>query len=104
MHGFVAFVTIFSILLLFADTLQTFDYGMEARVLTLRWVEYAITCTLMTASSVLSSGTNDFNFLITILASGVALQMIGCAIEQCKNQWKLLLIIGAAVKLVSVGV
>ena len=53
----------------------------------------------MTLSSVMTSGTSDFNFVLTTIFSGLSLQLIGCTIEQSKHQWKVLLSIGVLIEL-----
>ena len=37
--------------------------------------------------------------MITIIASGIALQLVGCTIEQLKEQWKVLVVIGILIEL-----
>jgi hypothetical protein len=99
-HGLVAFVTVvFHVCFYVPIHYRLATTVWEQGFFTLRWIEYAMTCTLMTASSVMSSGTTDLNFLITILVSGVVLQMVGCAIEQLRAHWIPLLIIGAGIEL-----
>ena len=69
-----------------------------------RWVEYAITCTLMTISSIASSGTRDFTFILSTICLGVGLQGIGAAIEQRKELAYLLFAVGCTMYLAnSVG-
>lgn len=63
-----------------------------------RWIEYSLTCTLMTLASVQSSGNLDLNLLITIAFASVALQLIGLCIEQLKDQWRILLFIGLVIE------
>jgi hypothetical protein len=48
---------------------------------TLRWVEYGITASLMSAFGLLIVGANDFYLFLKILTNGVALQAIGYCIE-----------------------
>jgi len=47
----------------------------------LRWVEYAITATLLSAFGAVAIGITDLYYFIRLLASGVALQAVGYAIE-----------------------
>lgn len=48
----------------------------------IRWVEYAVTATLMTLSGYISLGEGDIMFLTTITLLGFALQFCGYLIEQ----------------------
>jgi hypothetical protein len=47
----------------------------------LRWVEYAITATLLSAFGAVAIGITNLYYFIKLLASGVALQAVGYAIE-----------------------
>ena len=99
-HGLVALITTLFHSLLYLPIHYKFSHLIwHQKYFTLRWVEYGLTCTLMTISSVLSSGTNDFNFLLTALFLGVALQLVGATVEQIKYQWKLLIVIGIFIDL-----
>ena len=98
-HGIVALVTVLFHSILYLPIHYKFaNIVWNQRFFAIRWVEYSITCTLMTLSSVMSSGMFDFNFVITIIVSGMALQLIGCTIEQLKQQWKILVIIGSGIE------
>lgn len=100
LHGIVALVTVLFHALFYLPIHSKFATTVWSQgFFALRWVEYSITCTLMTLSSVMSSGTYDFNFVITIIASGIALQLVGCTIEQLKEQWKVLVVIGTLIEL-----
>jgi len=48
----------------------------------------------MSLSSVLAAGTTDFNAVVCLIFSGIALQLIGAIIEQEKRLWKVLLWVG----------
>ena len=47
----------------------------------LRWVEYAITATLMSASGAAALGITDTYFFVRLVASSVCLQAVGYAVE-----------------------
>lgn len=99
-HGLVALVTV----LFHAFAYLPIHYRFSELIwdqgfLSVRWLEYAITCTLMTMSSVFAAGTSDFNFAATLAFGGIALQMIGCAIEQLKSQWLPLFVLGIWIEL-----
>lgn len=47
----------------------------------LRWVEYAMTSTIMAAFGNLNIGITDFYLFLKVLCTGVALQMIGFVLE-----------------------
>lgn len=47
----------------------------------LRWVEYSITATLMSAFGLIGLGVNDFYLFLKMLTTGVALQFCGFCIE-----------------------
>ena len=99
-HGFVALVTILFHGLFYLPIHYKFaNVVWNQKYFTLRWFEYSITCTSMTISSVMSSGTNDFNFVITAISLGIALQLLGSLIEQIKHQWRILLLIGLCIEL-----
>lgn len=99
LHGVVALVTALFHAFLYLPMHYRFAQNIWTQgFFALRWVEYSITCTLMTLSSVMSSGTEDFNSAVTVIISGVALQLIGCTIEQLKEQWKVLVVIGLCVE------
>ena len=63
----------------------------------LRWLEYSITCTIMTISSVASAGTSDFTILLSTIFLGVGLQSLGAAIEQRKEWVYFLLFVGSTI-------
>ena len=99
LHGFVALITILFHMFLYFPI----HYKLSASVwkqgfFTIRWIEYAITCTLMSISSLVSSGTNDLITILSFVFSGVALQIIGALIEQLKDQWKILLFVGVLIE------
>ena len=86
-HGVVAVITLIFHLLLYIPM----HYGVartvwvERRAFAPRWIEYGMTCTLMTLASALSAGAQDLNLLLCIAFAGVSLQLIGCFIEQLKG-------------------
>ena len=95
LHGIVAFVTVLFHSFVYIPIHFNFsDVVWSQGFFTPRWFEYSITCTIMSISSVMSSGCNDFNMLISYIFYGIALQLIGCSIEQMKEQYKPLLFIG----------
>ena len=98
-HGIVALVTIlFHSFIYFPIHYWYSDIVWKQGYLQVRWIEYGITCTLMTVSSVVSSGMNDFITVISIFIGGFALQLIGCTIEQTKYNWKVLFAIGVLIE------
>ncbi len=86
-HGVVALVTIFFHAFVYAPIHAHHSHAVWVanRFLTVRWIEYGITCTLMTIASTLSSGIDDFNQIVVITACGILLQFLGCCIEQFKH-------------------
>ena len=99
-HGLVALVTlVFHIFVYLPLHYKFSEIIWDQGFLSIRWLEYGITCTLMTMSSVFAAGTSDFNFLMTLIFGGVALQMVGCSIEQLKLQWFPLLILGTFIEI-----
>ena len=86
-HGCVAVITaLFHMLVYFPiHYLYPHTVWVKNQCLAVRWIEYSITCTLMTIASTLSSGTTDFNLVLTILFAGFPLQFMGCCIEQFKS-------------------
>ena len=103
LHGIVALVTfLFHIFVYLPIHYKYSDIIWKQGYFTARWIEYSITCTLMTLSSALSSGMNDLPVIIGIIFGGVALQVIGCLIEQMKHQWKILLLVGVLIE-VNIG-
>jgi len=98
-HGVVALVTLFFHIVIYSPSHYYYsDTIWKQGYFTIRWLEYALTCTLMSISSVVSSGTQDFNTVFTIIYCGLALQLIGATIEQSKSKWKILLFTGALVE------
>lgn len=87
LHGIVALVTILFHAIVYipvhrymASTVWT------QRHFAPRWLEYAITCTMMTIASATSAGNRDFNAVVSIALGGIALQAIGCCIEQSRSR------------------
>ena len=98
-HGIVALVTLLFHTVIYAPSHYYYSETIwKQGFFTVRWIEYAITCTLMSISSVISSGSQDFNMVITIIYCGIALQFVGATIEQSKRNWKILLFIGVFVE------
>lgn len=64
-----------------------------------RWLEYSITCTLMTMSTFASAGTDDLTVVWAAIFYGVALQCMGCAIEQRKETIHFFLFVGGGIQL-----
>ena len=99
LHGIVALVTaLFHILVyipLYRSTLaqQVWNRGY----LSVRWVEYAITCTIMSVAASTTSGDDDLNHVIALILSGIALQMIGACVEQNQRAAAALLAIGGLI-------
>lgn len=98
-HGIVAIITVLFHCIIYIPIHYWYaDIVWKQGYLQARWVEYGITCTLMTVSSVVSSGMKDFITLISIFIGGFALQLVGCVIEQTKYNWKVLLAIGVLIE------
>lgn len=101
-HGIVAIVTVLFHLFVYTPIYHAHAHMVwKQGYFTARWFEYAVTCTLMTVASSVSSGTEDATTVILIVCCGVALQCVGLAIEQLKAQWKLLFFIGATIETAS---
>ena len=69
---------------------MVYKYGLRVfRPNPIRWIEYAITATLMTISGFIGIGNGDLFFLLSISLLGVILQYCGYKIEEtaCRNQW-----------------
>ena len=95
LHGIVAVVTALFHMFLYIPL--HYYYGQviwSQGFLPLRWVEYAITCTIMTVSSVSSAGTDDFTSVLSVVFLGVCLQSLGAGIEQRKETVYFLLGVG----------
>lgn len=103
LHGVVAFVTalahVFVYFPVHARLRET--VWCRRRALSLRWVEYSITCTIMTIASALSSGTSDLNYVVGTACTGVCLQAMGFAVEQTKATpiWRFFFAVGCVLEL-----
>ena len=99
LHGIVAMITILFHCIFYIPIHYWYaDVVWKQGYLQLRWIEYGLTCTLMTVSSVVSSGMDDFITLISIFVGGFALQLVGCVIEQTKYNWRVLFTIGVLIE------
>jgi hypothetical protein len=99
LHGMVAGITLcFHTLLYLPSHLHFSSLIWNQQFFTVRWVEYAFTCTLMSIASMISSGTDDLLTLVSAVFYGIALQAIGCSIEQTKKQYKFLFFIGLLIQ------
>ena len=67
----------------------------------LRWVEYAVSCTIMSISSSITAGTRDINVIVVFVLLGVVLQCIGAIIEQEKRLYAQLFLVGGLVNAAS---
>ena len=98
LHGIVALVTVLFHALVYLPIHWKFAPMVWSQgFLTVRWVEYSITCTLVSLSSMMSSGTRDFTIFSSVILLGAALQAIGCSIEQLKEQVRPLLFVGGLI-------
>ena len=98
LHGAVACVTAAFHALLYAPAHWAYGPVIWAQgYFAPRWVEYAITCTLMSVSSLASSGPTSLTTVASAVCGGAALQAIGCAIEQRKETARFLLLVGGCV-------
>jgi len=77
----------------------------------LRWIEYAVTATLLSAFGGLNIGLNSFPYFLAVLSSGVALQVIGFVIEMLNKDdprdaqvFSLLWMQGTLLNITNVGV
>lgn len=65
----------------------------------LRWIEYSVTCTIMSISSIMSAGNDSFTSVLSSILLGICLQTIGCVIEQRKEFVYVLFFIGSVLNL-----
>jgi hypothetical protein len=98
-HGIVAIVTVLFHFIYIPIHYKFSKLVWDQSFLTIRWIEYSITCTLLSISSTMTNGTTDFNVLISIIFYGLALQLIGCIIEQNKRNYRPLLFLGSLIGL-----
>ena len=97
-HGSVACVTAAFHALLYAPA--HWAYGTviwEQGFFAPRWVEYGITCTMMSVSSLSSSGPTSLTSVASAVCGGAAMQAIGCAIEQRKETARFFLLVGGCI-------
>lgn len=86
LHGIVAVVTFLFHALLYVPAHYLFaDRIWKQGFFPLRWVEYSVTCTLMSIASISSAGNSDFTTIMGVLVLGPVLQSLGCFIEQEKK-------------------
>ena len=98
LHGLVALVTVLFHSFVYLPIHREWGATVwEQGFLSVRWLEYSITCTLMSIASIMSAGTRDVLILVSCVFSGVSMQLIGCAIEQMKKQYRPLFLIGSLV-------
>lgn len=76
-----------------------------------RWIEYSITASLMSSFGALNIGIDSFPYFVTLLSSGVALQLCGYIIEtlDCKvpkdvNLFHIIWMQGTFLNLTNVGI
>jgi hypothetical protein len=100
-HGVVAVITIFFHTFVYFPIHRYYsNIVWTNQFFAVRWIEYGLTCTLMTIASVLSSGTVDFNLIVLVIFSGIALQFMGCCIEQFKiiNIYRSFFVVGVLIQ------
>ena len=98
LHGIVACVTVAFHVMLYVPAHWAYGRVIWTQgYFAARWVEYAITCTLMSIASLSSSGPTALTTIASSVCGGVALQAIGCAIEQRKETVHFFLIVGGLV-------
>ena len=86
LHGIVAVVTFLFHAVLYVPAHYLFARRIwNQGFFPLRWVEYSVTCTLMSIASVSSAGNADFTSVMAVAVLGPVLQSLGCFIEQDKN-------------------
>jgi len=86
LHGIVAAVTFMFHAVVYVPAHYLFAERIwKQGFFPLRWVEYSVTCTLMSIASVASSGNADFTSVVALSALGPVLQSLGCFIEQEKK-------------------
>lgn len=94
-HGIVALVTLCFHVTVYLPCYAYYSHTIWSQgFFAPRWLEYSVTCTLMTLASVASAGTSDFTTLTALLFFGIALQGVGAAIEQRKELVSYLLAVG----------
>lgn len=97
-YGIVAFVTIvFHLFIYFPIHYKYGPIVWNQGFFTVRWIEYSITCTLMSFAASTSSGPTMLSFTLTMAVQGIALQFIGALIEQLKRYYVPLLFVGVLI-------
>ena len=100
LHGVVALVTTaFHLVVYIPAHAYHSDLIWSQGYFPIRWLEYSITCTLMTMSTFASAGTDDLTVVWAAIFYGVALQCMGCAIEQRKETVYFFLFVGGGIQL-----
>lgn len=100
LHGIVALITVmFHAFVYFPIHYAYATVVWKQEFFALRWLEYSLTCTLMTIASAISNGTRDLNFVIVLFVSGIVLQGFGLVIEQSKTQWRFFFVMGSGLEL-----
>lgn len=86
LHGIVAVVTFAFHALVYVPAHYLFAERIwKQGFFPVRWVEYSVTCTLMSIASVSSAGNSDFTSVLAVAVLGPVLQSLGCFIEQDKS-------------------
>lgn len=97
-HGFVAFFTAAVHAFVYLPT-HLYLSGMvwNQGFFVPRWVEYAVSCSLMSIASTMSAGNDDFNIVVNLSLQGMALQAIGALIEQHRESHLPLFVVGTLI-------
>lgn len=99
-HGIVAFITIaFHLILYVPSHLYYAPVIWRQGFFAVRWVEYSLTCTLMSIASMASAGVDDATTLLGTVVLGFALQSLGALIEQRKDTVYFLVLTGGLINL-----
>lgn len=100
LHGIVALVTIGFHAVMYIPAHSRYSAVIWAQgYFPIRWIEYSITCTLMSISSIVSAGNSDFTTVLATVCFGIALQSLGAAIEQRKETVYYFLFVGGCINL-----
>ena len=99
-HGVVAFVTVFFHAFIYIPCHYFYGHTIWSQgFFPIRWVEYGVTCTIMSISSISSAGRNTITQLVSVVFLGIGLQSLGAAIEQRKELVYFLLFVGGMISL-----
>ena len=99
-HGVVAVFTVFMHMLIYLPTHIYFsNIVWNQGYYFPRWIEYSVSCTLMSIASSMSAGNSDLNLVVVFSILGVALQGIGALTEQQKRLYIPLIGLGTIVNL-----